>query len=106
MDVIGFLTSSTTAVIVSIVVGLAVKYLPKATFISRIPNAVIPYLNALIVFFTAWPHAATAGVFGSMGAQIGGLAKVVASIAIASMASVAYENYVRPVMDKLGVKKA
>ena len=106
MDVIGFLTSSTTAVFVAVVIGLAVKYLPKATWISKIPNVVIPYLNALIIFFTAWPAQAHAGIFGDIGNAVSGPVKAIVSATVSALASVVYETYVRPVLDKLGVKKA
>lgn len=106
MDVIGFLTSSTTAVVVSVVIGLLVKYLPKAVFISRIPNVVIPYLNALVIFFTAWPAQAHAGIFGHIDGVISAPIKAILSMAISAMATVVYETYVRHPLEKLGWKKA
>lgn len=106
MDVISFLTSSTVAGAVALIIGLLVKYVPKALWISKIPNVVIPYLNALVIFFTAWPAPANAGIFGDLGGAVSPFVKILVSGAVSAMASVVYETYVRGPLEKLGWKKA
>lgn len=105
MDVIGFLTSNATLVIVSLVVGVAVKYVPA---LAKIPNLVIPYLNALIVFLTAFngPPMANAGILGDFAHQLSPIAKIVASLAVSGVAAAVYETFLRHPLEKLGVTKA
>jgi hypothetical protein len=104
--VIQFLTSNGTLVIVGIVTGIAVKYVP---FLAKVPNTIIPFLNALIVFFGAFQGGvplANAGIFGDIAGQLGLGGKIMASMLISSVSSVLFETYLRHPLAKLGLQKA
>lgn len=86
--------------------GLFVKYVP---FMGRISNKLIPLFNSLIAFFGAFGGTAAvahAGIFGDLGHELSLVGRLTASTAVALFASGLYEHYVRPLADRLGVRKA
>jgi hypothetical protein len=104
--IISVLTALTPLVGLLVGMGLVVKYVP-IKWLAAIPNIIIPFLNALIAFFTAFgPAPAEAGIFGAVVAKVGFGAKVVGSVFISALASLVYETYLRPPLEKAGVKKA
>ena len=104
--VIGVLNALAPVVMVLVSTGLIVKYVP-IKILAAIPNVIIPFLNAVLAFFTAFgPAPAEAGIFGAVGVKFGFAAKLVASAAISAAASVIYETYLRGPLDRLGLKKA
>jgi len=85
--------------------GFFVKYVP---FMSKVSNQLIPLLNALIAFFAAFGGTATvahAGFFGDLGHQLSIAGRIVASTAVAVLASGLYDRYCRPLEVKLGLSK-
>lgn len=104
--VIQILTALTPLITILVGMGLVVKYVP-VKIVAAIPNVVIPFLNALIAFFTAFgPAPAEASIFGAVAVKLGLGAKIVGSLFISSLASLVYETYIRPPLDRAGVKKA
>jgi len=103
-DVLKFLTDNSFLVIVGIVTGILIRYVPV---IGKIPNWVTPWLNGLVVFFGAWAvPPAQAGIFGSIAGEIGGLGKLVVSAAIVALQSGIYEalfHHPFRVLEKKGV---
>lgn len=87
-DVLKFLTDNSVLVVVGIVTGILIRYVP---ILGKIPNWVTPWLNGLVVFFGAWAPAAHAGIFGNIAGEVSGLAKLVASAAIVALQSGIYE---------------
>lgn len=103
-QVIAVLNSLVPIITVLVGTGLVVKYVP-VKILAAIPNAVIPFLNALLAFFTAFgPAPAEASVFGVVMGKLSVGAKAVGALAISAVATVIYETYMRPILDKLGVK--
>lgn len=109
-SIINVLTALTPLVAILVGTGLVYKYLP---WLAKLPNVLIPFLNALIAFVTAFTLVpgdsvpkAEAGIFGDIVGHIGLGARVVGSLAVSALASGIYEVYIRPTLDKLGVKKA
>lgn len=102
-SIIQVLTALTPLVAVLVGTGLVYKYVPA---LAKLPNVLIPFLNALIAFVTAFVPPAEAGIFGDLVHNIGLGARVVGSLAVSALASGIYEVYIRPTLDKLGVKKA
>lgn len=89
--VLKFLTDNATLVMVGIVTGLLIRWVPG---IGKIPNWVTPWLNALLIFFGAWTvPTAEAGILGSIAGEIGGLAKVFVSAGLSAMTSAIYEAF-------------
>ena len=104
-SVIAVLNSLVPIITVLVGTGLVVKYVP-VKILGAIPNSVIPFLNALLAFFTAFgPAPAEASIFGVVVGKLSLGAKAVGSLAISAVATVIYETYMRPVMDRIGVKK-
>jgi len=104
--VVQILNSLAPLVGVLVGMGLLVKYVP-IKWLAAIPNVIIPFLNALVAFFTAFgPAPAEAGVFGAIAAKVGVGGKVVVSLFLSSLASVVYETYLRGPLERAGVKKA
>lgn len=86
--------------------GFIIKYVP-VDWIAKIPNVLIPFLNAVITFLTAFgPAPAQAGVFGAIADGLSLPAKAVVSVFVSSMASVLYETYARPWLERKGIEAA
>jgi len=84
--------------------GLLVKYLP---WLKWMPNQLIPWLNALIVFVGAFgPTPAHAGFLGDLGGQFSFFGKAAASLVVSGLASWFYESHLRGPLEKLGLRKA
>lgn len=101
--VLSFLNNEAVLVMVGVITGIAVKYLP---WLGKLPNAVIPYLNALIVFlshFAATP--AEASVFGTALGQLTVIGQFALAAAVSTASSLIYETFIRHPLEKLGVKK-
>jgi hypothetical protein len=106
LDLIQILTALTPLIGLLVGMGLVVKYVP-VKWLAAIPNFIIPFLNALIAFFTAFgPAPAQAGIFGDVFHAVGFGAKAVGSLFISALASLVYETYFRGPLEKAGVKKA
>lgn len=104
--IIQVLSALTPLVGVLVGMGLVVKYVP-VKWLAAIPNFIIPFLNALIAFFTAFgPAPAQAGILGDAVHTLGLGAKIAGSLFISALASLVYETYLRPPLEKAGVKKA
>jgi len=105
-QIINALTSLTPLVCVLVALGLVTKYVP-VKIIAAIPNAIIPFLNAAIAFFTAFgPTPAHAGIFGDIFHTISGPAKIIGSLAISAIASSVYEVFLRHPLERFGARKA
>ena len=102
-SIIHTLTALTPLVAILVGTGLVYKYVPA---LAKLPNILIPFLNALIAFVTAFVPPAEAGIFGDLVGKLGLGARVVGSLAVSALASGIYEVYLRPTLEKLGVKKA
>lgn len=102
-SIIGVLTTLTPLVAILVGTGLVYKYVP---WLAKLPNVLIPFLNALIAFVTAFVPPAEAGIFGDIVGHLSVGARVVGSLAVSALASGIYEVYLRPTLEKLGVKKA
>jgi hypothetical protein len=85
--------------------GLVAKYVP---FLAKIPNILIPFLNAVIAFFAVFqgPAPANAGIFGDLAHGLGFGAKAAGSLFLASLASCVYEVFIRGPLEKAGIFKA
>ena len=102
--IINALTALTPLVSMLVGTGLLVKYVPV---LSKIPNEIIPLLNALIVFLTAFgPAPANAGIFGDFIHELSFPAKAIGSLAVSAIASSVYETFIRPTFERVGIKKA
>ena len=102
-QVISVLTSLTPLVAMLVGTGLVYKYVP---FLAKLPDMLIPLLNALIAFLTAFgPAPAEAGILGVAVAKLGLGAKIVGSLMISALASGLYEVYVRHPLEKVGIQK-
>ena len=102
-SIIGVLTGLTPLVAILVGTGLVYKYVP---WLAKLPNILIPFLNALIAFVTAFVPKAEAGILGDAFHSISLGARIVGSLAVSALASSVYEIYLRPTLEKLGVKKA
>jgi hypothetical protein len=96
--------------LVLMVVGLAVKFFPP---LAKVPNAVIPYLNALLAFFAqavspAAAHAAGGPLVGTIAAFgfLSFLGPVGAAVWQAVQASLLNEFFLRHPLSLMGAKKA
>lgn len=86
--------------------GLIVKYVP-IKILGYVKNELIPYLNTLVAFLAAFGGgvtAAHAGVFGSIGHDLGFAAKFAASMFATILARQTFEAYIRPLADGLGLR--
>lgn len=85
--------------------GLVYKYVP---FLSKLPNVLIPFLNALIAFLGvfAGPAPAHAGVFGDFVHALSFPAKMAGSMFLSVVASSLYETFLRGPLEKFGVYRA
>lgn len=85
--------------------GMATKYLP---FMAKVPNATIPFLNALIAFLAVFngPAPAHAGIFGDFAHGLGLGAKLAGSMFLSVAARQVYETFLRHPLEKLGLQKA
>lgn len=102
--VIAVLNSLVPIVTVLVGTGLVVKYVP-VKILAAIPNAIIPFLNALIAFLAAFgPAPAEASIFGVVAGKLSVGAKAIGALAVSAVATVIYETYMRPILEKLGVK--
>lgn len=81
--------------------GLATKYLP---FMAKVPNLLIPFLNAVISFLVVFngPAPANAGIFGDIVHGLSFPAKAAGSLFLSGVARLIYETYIRGIMEKLG----
>lgn len=104
MDKLIEIIASLTPLITLLVgTGLVAKYAP---FLQKLPNAVIPFLNAIIAFLAAFgPATAHAGIFGDLGHALSMPAKLIGSLAVSAIASAVYETFLRHPLEKLGVVK-
>lgn len=102
-SIIHVLTALTPLVAILVGTGLVYKYVP---WLAKLPNILIPFLNALIAFVTAFVPPAQAGIFGDIAHGLSVQARIVGSLAVSALASGIYEVYLRPTLEKLGVKKA
>lgn len=106
LDQISAMLASLTPILAILVTfGLGTKYLP---FMSKIPNAVIPLLNAVIAFLMVFsgPAPAQAGIFGDFAHSLGFGAKSVGSLFLSVIASSVYETFLRSPFEKLGIFRA
>jgi len=86
--------------------GIVYKYVP---FLAKLPNLLIPFLNALIAFigvFAGGPAPAEAGIFGDFVHSLSFGAKAMGSMVISIFASSIYEVFIRTGMEKAGIFKA
>jgi hypothetical protein len=86
--------------------GIVYKYVP---FLAKLPNLLIPFLNALIAFlsvFSGGPAPVEAGVFGDFVHHLSFGAKAMGSLALSVVASSFYECFLRPGLEKAGIFKA
>ena len=103
-QIISVLMALTPLVTVLVGTGLVYKYAP---FMAKLPNMLIPFLNALIAFLTAFgPAPAEAGIFGDIVGKLSLGAKIVGSLAVSALATGIYEAYLRHPLEKLGLYKA
>lgn len=85
--------------------GLVYKYVP---WLAKLPNMLIPFLNALIAFLGvfAGPAPAHAGVFGDFVHALSFPAKVAGSMFLSVVASSIYEAFLRGPLEKFGIYRA
>jgi len=103
-SILKLLTDNSVLVIVGIVTGILIRYVPV---IGKIPNWVTPYLNALVLFFGAWAvPPAEAGILGDIASKLGVFGQLVGSIAIASVQSAIYETFLHHPIKVLEAKGA
>jgi hypothetical protein len=106
LDQIASMLASLTPIMAVLVgFGLGTKYLP---FMQKIPNVLIPFLNAAIAFLAVFsgPAPAHAGIFGDFVHSLGFGAKTVGSMFLAVVASSVYETFFRPTLEHFGIFKA
>jgi hypothetical protein len=84
--------------------GLAVKYVPA---LKGIPNALIPYMNALVALFAGLTGPATAHAFlgGAISGQ-GFFGHILGAGWAAIQSALIYEVFGRHPANALGIKKA
>jgi hypothetical protein len=102
-QIIGVLNALAPLVALLVGTGLLYKYVP---FLAKLPNLLIPFLNALIAFVTAFVPPVQAGIFGDLVQHVGIGARIVGSLAVSALASGIYEVYLRHPLEKLGLRKA
>lgn len=104
-QIASMLAALTPIMTVLVTMGLVTKYLP---FMSKVPNAVIPLLNAVIAFLAvfAGPAPAHAGVIGDFVHSLGLGAKIAGSLFLSVAAGSVYETFLRPVLEKYGIYRA
>lgn len=103
LDQIASMLAALTPIMTVLVgMGLVTKYAP---FMQKIPNAVIPLLNAVIAFLMvfAGPAPAHAGILGDFVHGLGAGAKVAGSLFLSVGARQIYESFFRPWLEKIGV---
>lgn len=86
--------------------GLIVKFVPLK-FLAYVKNELIPYINTLVAFLTAFGGGATpahAGVFGDIGHTLGFAGKLAASVFMSILARQVFEGYLRPLADGIGLR--
>jgi hypothetical protein len=85
--------------------GIFTKYVP---FMAKVPNMVIPFLNALIAFLAVFqgPAPAEAGIFGNFVHELSLQAKIAGSLALAGVQKIFWDAFVREVLHKVGLQKA
>jgi len=102
LDQIASLMAALTPILAFLVgTGLVTKYVPG---LQKVPNLIIPFLNALIAFFGVFsgPAPAHASIFGDFVHALSFPAKAAGSFFISAMASAIYETYLRPFIEKMG----
>lgn len=85
--------------------GVVYKYVP---FLAKLPNLLIPFLNALIAFLAVFsgPTPAQAGIFGDFAHGLGFGAKLAGSMFLSVAARQIYETFLRGPMERAGMRKA
>lgn len=86
--------------------GLIVKYVPLKV-LGYIRNELIPYLNTLVAFLTAFGGGvpeAHAGIFGSIAHDLGFAGRFAASLFVTILARQTFEAYIRPLANGLGLR--
>jgi hypothetical protein len=102
-QIIGVLNALAPLVALLVGTGLLYKYVP---FLAKLPNLLIPFLNALIAFVTAFVPPVQAGIFGGLVHQVSLGARVVGALAVSALASGIYEVYLRHPLERFGIYKA
>jgi len=99
----GLLAALTPLFGLLVTTGLLYKYLP---WLKNWPNFLIPFLNSVITFLTVFngPAVAHAGIFGDFFRVLSFPAKAAGSMLLSAAASLFFETYIRPILDKLGIK--
>jgi hypothetical protein len=96
----------TPILVVLVGTGVIYKYVP---FLAKLPNVLIPFLNAVIAFigvFAGGPAPAQASVVGDALHGLGMVAKIGGSLAIAGIASGFYEVFLRGPLERFGIYRA
>lgn len=100
--VLGFIHDN--MLVLGFIWGLVCKYVPK---LKGIPNATIPYVNALLSLLTGLAGPATAGA-AVLGLSIPGhtlLGQLLGAAWTAIQSALIYEVFARAPLEKAGVKK-
>jgi len=107
--VLQFITANTTLVWIGTVTGLIWKFgghWKPIAFLSKLPNWIIPWLNAAIVFFGAWAvPTAEAGFLGDVVHKLGTVGKLTLAASVSVMQMAFYEAFIRGPLAALGAKK-
>jgi hypothetical protein len=106
LDQIASMLAALTPIMTVLVgMGLATKYLP---FMAKLPNVLIPFLNAVIAFLAvfAGPAPAHAGIFGDFVHALSFPAKAMGSLFLSVAARQVYETFLRGIFEKAGLYSA
>ena len=102
LDKITQLTAGLTPIIATLSsFGILAKYAP---FLAKLPNFLIPWINALLAFVLMFgPAPAQAGFFGDLVHGLSFPARAAGSLLISGVARLVYETYLRGIFEKLHI---
>lgn len=106
LDQIASLLAALTPILTFLVgTGLVYKYLP---WLKNLPNALIPVINAVLAFLAIFsgPAPANASIFGDLAHALSFPAKAAGSFLLSGAASIVYETFIRPWLEKAGIYPA